>query len=110
MHDSIEQIAIHESGHALAHILTGLKFSFVTIDPIALKIHTDGKSLGYILPIQTYSGEESGTYNKLSPPEFFQCFSEDVTIIGGYVAQRLFEKNLIGQVARLTLQTSTVIA
>ncbi len=92
MHDSIEQIALHESGHSLAHLLTGLKFSFVTIDPTQLAIHTDGKSLGYLLPIRTYSGDESGTYDKLSPPEFYQCFNQDVTIIAGYVAQRIFTK------------------
>ena len=93
MLDSIEQIAIHEAGHVLGYILTGRPFAFVTIEPSALKIHTDGKSLGYILPIQTYSGDESSTYDKLSPPDFFQCFSRDVTIIGGYCAQRLFRKN-----------------
>ena len=92
MHD-IQQIAIHESGHALAYTLTGRKFSFVTIEPSALKIHTDGKSLGYILPLQTYSGDESSTYDKLSPPDFFQCFSEDVTVVAGYVAQRIFTKD-----------------
>jgi hypothetical protein len=91
MTDSIQQIALHESGHALAHILTGLPFSFVTINPS--KINNDGESLGYILPIKPYYGAGSGTYNKLSPPEFFQCFSEDITIIAGYVAQRVFTKN-----------------
>lgn len=91
MHDNIEQIAIHEAGHALAYILAGLQFSVVTIDQS--KIHNDGMSLGYILPIKPYYGEGSGTYYKLSPPEFFQCFSEDITLIAGYVAQRVFTKN-----------------
>ena len=47
MHD-IQQIAIHEAGHVLGHILTRRPFAFVTIEPSELKIHTDGKSLGYL--------------------------------------------------------------
>ena len=74
MHDSIQQIALHEAGHALAHILTGRPFAFVTIEPSALKIHTDGKSLGYIQPISAYH-HDSTAYSMLSPDEFFHSFS-----------------------------------
>jgi len=88
---SIEQIATHEAGHALAHILTGLPFSIVTIDP-QLAGHSVGKSLGYIQPIIPYDRKESDNYSKLLPDDFFQCFSEDVTIVAGYVAQRIFTK------------------
>ncbi len=89
MHDSIEQIAIHESGHALAHILTGLQFSIVTIEKSALKSHTDGKSLGYIQPTTPYYHDKA-SYSRITPDEFYQNFSEDVSTIAGYISQRIF--------------------
>lgn len=89
MKDSIQHVAIHESGHALAHILTGLKFSIVSIDSSTLKIYTDGKSLGYIQPNTAYY-YDSTAYSILSPEEFFHSFSIDVTIIAGYISQRIF--------------------
>ncbi len=91
MHD-IQQIAIHEAGHALGYILTERPFAFVTINPGKLKIHTDGKSLGYLQPITPYYHDKSA-YSRLTPPEFFQNFSEDVTILSAYVAQRIFSKD-----------------
>ena len=92
MHDSLEQIALHEAGHALGYILTERPFAFVTINPGKLKIHTDGKSLGYLQPITPYYHDKSA-YSRLTPPEFFQNFSEDVTILSAYVAQRIFSKD-----------------
>lgn len=92
MHDSIQQIALHEAGHALAHILTGRQFSFVTIDPGKLKIHTDGKSLGYLQPITPYYHDKVN-YSRITPNEFYQNFSEDFTILSAYVAQRIFSKD-----------------
>ena len=89
MHDSIEQIAIHESGHALAYVLTNRPFSIVTIESHQLAIHGDGKSLGYIQPIMPYYHNKA-SYSRLTPPEFFQIFSEDVTIIAGYISQKIF--------------------
>ena len=91
MHD-IQQIAIHEAGHALGYILTERPFAFVTINPGKLKIHTDGKSLGYLQPITPYYHDKSA-YSRLTLPEFFQNFSEDVTILSAYVAQRIFSKD-----------------
>lgn len=91
MHD-IQQIAIHEAGHVLGHILTGRPFAFVTIEPSELKIHTDGKSLGYLQPITPYYHDKA-SYSRITPDEFFQNFSEDVTILSAYVAQRIFSKD-----------------
>ena len=91
MHD-IQQIAIHEAGHALGYILTERPFAFVTINPGKLKIHTDGKSLGYLQPITPYYHDKSA-YSRLTLPEFFQNFSEDVTVLSAYVAQRIFSKD-----------------
>ena len=92
MHDNIQQIALHESGHALAHILLGRQFAFVTINPSALKIHTDGKSLGYLQPITPYF-HDSASYSRLSPDDFYKSFSIDVTIIAGYITQRIFSND-----------------
>ena len=92
MHDSLEQIALHEAGHALGYILTGRPFAFVTIEPSELKIHTDGKSLGYLQPITPYY-HDNVAYSRLTPDEFFQNFIEDVTILSAYVAQRIFSKD-----------------
>ncbi len=93
MHPDKKQIAIHESGHVLAHALTGLPFSHVTIDPYLLAINSDMKSLGYVQPVLPYYRADSTNYSRLSPEMFFQYFCEDVTIIGGYVAQRIFSKD-----------------
>ncbi len=92
MHDNIQQIALHESGHALAHILLGRQFAFVTIEPSELKIHTDGKSLGYLQPTMPYYHDKA-SYSRITPDEFFQNFSEDVTVLSAYVAQRIFSKD-----------------
>ena len=92
MHDNIRQIAIHEAGHVIGHILTGRPFAFVTIEPSELKIHTDGKSLGYLQPITPYYHDKA-SYSRLTPPEFFQNFSEDMTVLSAYVAQRIFSKD-----------------
>jgi len=89
LHDNIKQIAIHEAGHVLGHILTGRPFAFVTIEPSALKIYTDGKSLGYLQPTTPYYHDKA-SYSRITPDEFFQNFSEDVTVIAGYISQRIF--------------------
>lgn len=89
MHDNIKQISVHESGHALAYFLTNRPFSIVTIDPYHLAVHSDGKSLGYIQPITPYYHDKA-SYSSLTPDEFFQNFSEDVTIIAGYISQKIF--------------------
>ena len=92
MHDRFQQIALHEAGHSLAHILTGRPFAFVTIDPGKLKIHTDGKSLGYLQPITPYYHDKVN-YSRITPNEFYPNFSEDLTILSAYVAQRIFSKD-----------------
>lgn len=93
MNDSIEQIAIHEAGHALAHVLTGLPFSLITIDQKKLAVYGDGRSLGYLQPVIPYERPDSDSYDKLCPDDFFQCLSKDLTVIAGYVAQRVLSKN-----------------
>jgi len=93
MKDKRKQIAIHEAGHTLAHIVTGLPFSHVTIDTYLLALNSDGKSLGYVQPILPYYRADYTSYSRLSPEMFFRCFCEDVTIIGGYVAQRVLSKD-----------------
>ena len=93
MHPDKKQVALHEAGHTLGHILTGLPFSHVTIDPYYLAINSDGKSLGYVQPALTYYTEKPTSYSRLLPDTFCNCFKQDVTIIGGYVAQRVFSKD-----------------
>ena len=88
-----KQIAIHESGHVLGHVLTGLPFSHVTINPNLLAVNSDGRSLGYVQPTLPYHTDEPFSYSRLSPDAFCNCFKEDVTIVGGYVAQRIFSKD-----------------
>ncbi|HNX65549.1 MAG TPA: hypothetical protein PKH02_01630 [Bacteroidales bacterium] len=90
MKDSLKQIALHESGHALAHILVGLPFSVVTIEP-KLDGQSKSQSLGYIQPLTPYF-DDSTSYSGLSSDEFLHSFSIDVTVIAGFISQRVFAK------------------
>ena len=92
MKDDIQYIAIHEAGHAFVHVLFQIPFQYVTIVPSVGVSQTGESTLGHIMPIEPYSPKEESTYSKLIPDEFFLCFSEDVTILAGSVAEAIFRK------------------
>lgn len=93
MKDDALYVAIHEAGHAFAHVLFKIPFNYVTIVPDTEGvINLGGHTLGYIMPIEPYSAKRESTYSKLIPDEFFLCFAEDVTILAGSVAEAIFRK------------------
>ena len=92
MKDDAQYVAIHEAGHAFAHVLFKIPFHFVTIVPEKDVINTGGRTLGHIMPIEPYSAKTESTYSKLIPDEFFLCFAEDVTILAGSVSEAIFRK------------------
>jgi len=50
MSKRIDFIAFHEAGHAIAHILTGIPFKYVTIKEDEEKNKVGGRILGHVLP------------------------------------------------------------
>ena len=48
MKDELDCIAFHEAGHAVAHILAGVPFKYVTIKEEKVKDELGKRSLGHI--------------------------------------------------------------
>jgi hypothetical protein len=62
MHKKLDCIAFHEAGHAVAHILTGIPFKYVTIKEDKEKDEFGGRTLGHVLPNEPMSKEEWDHY------------------------------------------------
>ena len=90
MSKKIEYIAFHEAGHAVASILTGSKFKYVTIKEDSEKNEYGKRSLGHIMYENPRSKEEWDQISILNPNEFDVFFKDDFVGLAGLIAERLY--------------------
>lgn len=90
MSEKIDCIAFHEAGHAVAHVLAGIPFKFVTIKADEEKDEQGFKSLGQVVLNEPASGEEWDQYSILNPDEFNIFFKDDFTKLAGLVADKIY--------------------
>jgi hypothetical protein len=88
----IDCIAFHEAGHAIAHILTGIPFKYVTIKEDEEKDERGGRTLGHVLPDESLSKEEWEKLSILVPKEFNIFFKEDFIRLAGFVAEMIYRR------------------
>jgi hypothetical protein len=92
MHKNIVYIAFHEAGHAIAYILTGTPFKYVTIKPDEEKDEYGGRTLGQVLPENPLSEEEWKRLSILDPIEFNVFFKDDFIKLAGLVAEAIYRR------------------
>ena len=91
MSKNIDCIAFHEAGHAVASILTGTSFRYVTIKEDSEKNEYGKRSLGHIMYENPRSKEEWDQISILNPNEFDVFFKDDFVGLAGLIAERLYK-------------------
>ena len=97
MRKNIEYIAFHEAGHAVACILTGTTFRYVTIKEDSEKDEYGQRSLGHIMYENSRSKEEWDQLSILNPNEFAVFFKDDFAGLSGLIAERLYKGKISGK-------------
>jgi hypothetical protein len=92
MSSRLDCIAFHEAGHAIAHILTGIPFKYVTIKPDEEKDERGGRTIGHVLPDEPLSKEQWDQYSILNPKEFNIFFKDDFIKLAGFVAEMIYQR------------------
>jgi len=92
MNKKLDCIAFHEAGHAIAHILTGIPFIYVTTKEDEEKDELGGRTLGHVLPDEPLSKEEWEKLSILDPNEFNIFFKEDFIRLSGFVAEMIYRR------------------
>lgn len=92
MNKKLDCIAFHEAGHAIAHILTGIPFKYVTIKPDTEKDEHGGSTLGYVFPDKPLSEGEWKSLSILDPAEFNVFFQDDFIKLAGLVAETIYRR------------------
>ena len=92
MNNKLNCIAFHEAEHAVAHILTGIPFKYVTIKEDEIKDEFDGRTLGHVFPVEPVSKEEWEKQSILNPQEFNIFFKEDFVRLSGFVAEKIYQR------------------
>lgn len=92
MKDKIEYITFHEAGHAVAHILAGIPFKYVTIKEKTETDENGNRSLGHIMFDKTKDDTYWNRFNFLNPVEFNEFFRDDFTKLAGLVAEGLYRR------------------
>jgi hypothetical protein len=90
MSKNIDSIALHEAGQAIANILVGIPFKYVTIKEETEKDERGKRPLGHIMYEKPKSKEEWDQYSFLNPIEFNIHFNEDLVMLAGLVAERIY--------------------
>lgn len=84
MHKRIDNIAFHEAGHAVAHVLAGMKFKYVTIKEREIKKeYGGGISLGGIEFRQRKDEKYWSQYSFQNPTDLNKFFRDDFTKLAG---------------------------
>jgi hypothetical protein len=92
--EKLDSIAFHEAGHAVAHVLTGIPFIFVSIKEDKEKDEFGYRSLGHIMYENPKSQPEWEQYSILNPDEFIIFFKDDFTKLAGLVAEGIYRGRL----------------
>jgi len=92
MKKELDCIAFHEAGHAVAHILTGIPFKYVTIKEAKEKDEYGGRTLGHVLPDESLSKEEWDQLSMLDPKDFNIFFRDDFIKLSGFVAETIYRR------------------
>ena len=91
MNKRLDCIAFHEAGHAVAHILAGIPFKYVTILEDKEKDEHGVLSLGHVMDDKPKTVEEWDKYSLLDPKEFDIFFKDDFIKLSGFVAELLYK-------------------
>ena len=70
MNKKLDCIAFHEAGHAIAHILAGIPFEYVTIKEEKEKDEFGYRSLGQVVNNNPMTPEEWEKHSIMDPAEF----------------------------------------
>jgi len=92
MNKKLDCIAFHEAGHAIAHILTGIPFKYVTIKEDKEKDEHGQRSLGHIMNEKPIIKEEWDQYSMLNLNEFNIFFKDDFIKLSGFVAEMIYRR------------------
>jgi hypothetical protein len=90
MSKKLDNIAIHEAGRAVTHILTGIPFKYVSIKEDEEKDEHGQRALGQLVINNPVASEEWDQYSILNPGEFNIYLKDDFTKLAGLVAERIY--------------------
>lgn len=90
MSSKVDCIAFHEAGHAVAHILTGIPFKFVSIKEDKEKDEFGYRSLGQVANENPMTPEEWEKHSIMDPVEFNIFFKDDFTKLARLVAEAIY--------------------
>lgn len=83
-------VAIHETGHALAHILTGYHFDYVTIEEDKEISKSGQRVLGLTKLDKPQTNEAWDQFSILNPNEFDRFFKVNFISLSGYVSEEIY--------------------
>jgi hypothetical protein len=102
-------IAFHEAGHAVAHILVGIPFKFVSIKPDESKDVNGRRSLGHIMFENPRSEADWEKLSIMDPVEFNTFFKDDFTKLAGLVRKGYIAVDSITRALRRTFVNGKVL-
>jgi len=90
MYSKTDCVAIHEAGHALAHIITGSHFDYVTIKEDNGINKPGQRVLGLTKLDKPQTNKDWDQFSILNPNEFDRFFKDNFISISGYVAETIY--------------------
>jgi len=92
MSKRIDCIAFHEAGHAVAHILAGIPFKYVTIKEDKEKDEYGQRALGQVVLNDPVSHDDWEKYSILDPKDFDRFFKDDFIKLSGFIAEMIYRR------------------